>query len=201
MTTAEKKKKLRKQVLALRNKMTKEDRNLKSMQILNTLYPLTIYQRSGIILTYVEYQSEVMTTPLIESALSENKQVFVPKVTGNDMEFYQINSLSELSEGYKGIREPESFKTPFALKGSYDKTRILMLMPGAAFDKAHHRIGYGRGFYDRYLAHLSTSGLSVYTAALCYECQLLAQIPHDIHDIRPNMIITEERIYDKENTL
>ena len=200
MTVAEEKRKIRKRILALRNTISEEDRSKKSRQILNTLYALEIYQKSDIILSYVEYQSEVKTTPLIERALSENKQVFVPKVMGTDMDFFQINSLLELLEGYKGIREPESLKIPFAINGNYDNTSILMIMPGAVFDRAHHRIGYGMGFYDRYLARLQSAGLSVCKTALCYECQLLSEIPCDSHDIRPNTIISEEKVYDKENT-
>ena len=200
MAVAEEKRQIRKQILALRNTISEEDRNIKSRQILNTLYALEIYQKSDIILTYVEYQSEVKTTPLIERALSENKQVFVPKVMGTDMDFFQINSLLELSEGYKGIKEPKSAEVPFDINVNYDNTSILMLMPGAVFDRAHHRIGYGMGFYDRYLARLKSANLSVCTTALCYECQLLSDIPYDSHDIRPNTIISEEKVYDKENS-
>lgn len=194
MLITEEKKNLRKQILALRNKMSDEERALKSNRILNTLYTLETYQKANVILTYVEYQSEVMTTPLIQKALSENKRVFVPKVIGKDMDFFQLNDLSELSKGYKGIKEPPSFSEPFVISEEHEQTHLFMLMPGAVFDMAHHRIGYGMGFYDRYLERLNISGISVDTAALCYECQILAEIPYDIHDIRPDMIITEERI-------
>lgn len=197
MTVAEEKKTLRKQALALRNKLSEEERHKKSGRIIQTLSSLDCYKHSDIILTYVEYLSEVSTTPCIKRALSENKQIFVPKVTGKDMDFYRIGSLSQLSEGYKGIREPWDITTPFTGGGDYDKADVLMLMPGAVFDRFHHRIGYGMGFYDRYLEYLYTSGISVYTAALCYECQMFSEIPYDIHDRYPDIIITEERIYDK----
>lgn len=199
MTVAEEKKNLRKQALALRDKLSEKERQIKSGRIINTLYSLDHYKNSDIILTYVEYLSEVSTTPLIEKALSENKKIFVPKVTGKDMEFYRIDSLSELLKGYKGIREPKDVTIPFAGdgNGNYEKEGVLMLMPGAVFDKFHHRIGYGGGFYDRYLKYLSASGIFIYTAALCYECQMFDEIAYDIHDKCPDIIITEERIYEK----
>ena len=201
---AARKKELRKQILARRNRLSKDEIMRKSAGILNILYTLAVYQNADIILAYVEYRSEVMTTPLIQRALSEGKMIYVPKVSGTDMDFYRIESLSALSEGYKGIKEPESAAQMFTVNTGYDsrtadtdKTsrNILMLMPGAVFDRAHHRIGYGMGFYDRYLERLQSSGITIHTAALCFACQMLDDIPYYRHDICPEMIITEEKIF------
>ncbi|MCM1154620.1 MAG: 5-formyltetrahydrofolate cyclo-ligase [Roseburia sp.] len=199
---AEEKKALRKQILALRNQIPQTERMAKSRQILHTLYQSEIYQNADIILTYIEYQSEVLTSPLIQKNLTK-KRIFVPKVSGQDMEFYPIESLSELVKGFKGIREPRDTSQPFLedflqnrkRDSRQEPVRVLMLMPGAVFDKYRHRIGYGLGFYDRYLARLNDSGVMLKRVALCFACQMLNTIPHDVHDIRPDMVITENKVY------
>lgn len=189
------KQKIRRQILTLRNRMPSSQREEKSREILRTLTDTSVYQQADILLTYVEYQSEVMTTPLIQQALSEQKQVFAPKVVGEDMVFYRIDGMDSLTEGYKGIREPVSGEI-FSYQKAESKGRtILMLMPGAVFDTARHRIGYGKGFYDRYLECLSKETMEIHTAALCFSCQMLEQIPYEEHDIRPEMVLTEKKRY------
>lgn len=195
----EAKRNIRKQILAIRNEIPLKLREEKSNQILQTLYGLECYKEADVILAYADYQSEVITTPLFIKALLEEKQVFAPKVSGEDMEFFQISDMADMAEGYKGIREPVS-ETGFMDRISYFRTlgeipKMLMLMPGAVFDKEHHRIGYGKGFYDRYLKRLMEASINVYKIALCYECQLLNEIPHENHDVRADMIITENGIY------
>lgn len=185
------KRQIRKQILARRNEMPFPERVGKSRWICDTLMHTDNYRKTGFLLAYVDYQSEVITKPLLEAALMEGKSVFVPKVEGEDMEFYQINDLSQLTEGYKGIREPVG-----GMVFDCQEEEPLMVMPGAVFDKQRHRIGYGKGFYDRYLEHLAKRNINVHTMALCFACQMLDEIPYEEHDIRPDMILTEEGMYD-----
>ncbi|MCM1200486.1 MAG: glutamate-5-semialdehyde dehydrogenase [Bacteroides fragilis] len=187
----EKKKELRKQILALRDAMPEEEREEKSSRITETLLALPLYREAEAVLTYVNYLSEVNTTDLVNNALSDHKRVFAPRVSGETMEFYQITEMKDLKEGYRGIREPVSRRRFNAVT---DAGPALMLMPGAVFDEKCHRIGYGKGFYDKYLNRLREKGAAVHTLALCYECQILPEIPVEEHDIRPQMILTEERI-------
>lgn len=186
----EEKRALRKQILALRDAMLVEEREEKSRRIMEKLVSMPLYDQSDIILAYVNYRSEVNTTDLVNRALADGKRVFAPKVSGETMEFYRLNGMEDLREGYKGIREPAS-------EGIFDAgaamVHTLMLMPGAVFDEKCHRIGYGKGFYDRYLKHISEKGISVYTLAVCYECQVLSEIPFEKHDVRPRAILTETR--------
>lgn len=193
------KKKLRRQILALRDEMPLTVREEKDRKILQTLIGEKLYKETKTILAYVEYRSEVATTPLLKKALTEGKQVFVPRVEGADMEFYRISDMEDLTEGYKGIREPVSGQAFFdgadRLYAAGETVIPLMLIPGAVFDRERHRIGYGKGFYDRYLKRLSETGINVHTLALCYECQILSEIPYEEHDIRPDMILTENRFY------
>lgn len=204
------KKELRKQILTLRNEMPHTVREEKSHKIRRTLMESKLYQEADILLTYVEYQSEVITTPLIAQACAFGKQIFAPKVFGEEMEFYRIDGIQNLTKGYHGIREPMSgqvfLEETDRLYGrdvpnlpkepnTPKPPKILILMPGAVFDEKRHRIGYGKGFYDRYLLRLSERGIRARTVALCYECQILPQIPYETHDIMPEMILTEEKLY------
>ena len=179
---------IRKQMKQLRADMTRTERFEKSMQIFEQLITVPECKRADRIYTYVSMDNEIDTIMLIDYSLSLEKRVFVPRVSGRDMEFYEISDISELSPGYMGIYEPDiNGREP-----DYSRTGF-MCMPGLAFDKSHNRIGYGGGFYDRYLSVEN----KLYKAALAYEAQLLESIPAQDGDVRPDMIVTEENIYRK----
>ena len=179
---------IRKQMKQLRADMTRTERFEKSMQIFEQLITVPEFKRADRIYTYVSMDNEIDTIMLIDYSLSLEKRVFVPRVSGRDMEFYEISDISELSPGYMGIYEPDiNGREP-----DYSRTGF-MCMPGLAFDKSHNRIGYGGGFYDRYLSVEN----KLYKAALAYEAQLLESIPAQDGDVRPDMIVTEENIYRK----
>lgn len=183
--------------LRLRDDLTEQERLRYSEEIVRNLTALTCYQEAEALLAYASYRSEVETAGLIRQALSEGRHVFVPRVDGKDMEFWRIKDLTDLHSGYRGIPEPSpglSYYTYLAAKGSMPST--LMCIPGAAFDRAHHRIGYGGGFYDRYLYRLANGpvreGLPLTTAALAYTCQVFDEIPWEAHDITPDILLTQE---------
>lgn len=179
---------IRKQMKQLRADMTRTERFEKSMQIFEKLITVPEFKRADRIYTYVSMDNEIDTIMLIDYSLSIEKRVFVPRVSGKDMEFYEISDISELNPGYMGIYEPDiNGKEP-----DYSRTGF-MCMPGLAFDKSYNRIGYGGGFYDRYLSVEN----KLYKAALAYEAQLLESIPAQDGDVRPDMIVTEESIYRK----
>lgn len=179
---------IRKQMKQLRADMTRTERFEKSMQIFEQLITVPEFKRADKIYTYVSMDNEIDTIMLIDYSLSLEKRVFVPRVSGRDMEFYEISDISELSPGYMGIYEPDiNGKEP-----DYSKSGF-MCMPGLAFDRSYNRIGYGGGFYDRYLSVEN----KLYKAALAYEAQLLESIPAQDSDVRPDMIVTEENIYRK----
>ena len=179
---------IRKQMKQLRADMTRTERFEKSMQIFEQLITVPEFKRADRIYTYVSMDNEIDTIMLIDYSLSLEKRVFVPRVSGKDMEFYEISDISELSPGYMGIYEPDiNGREP-----DYSRTGF-MCMPGLAFDRSYNRIGYGGGFYDRYLSVEN----KLYKAALAYEAQLLESIPAQDGDVRPDMIVTEESIYRK----
>ena len=104
--------------------------------------------------------------------------------------FYEITSMEDLQPGYQGIREPVEKEERLYDSKMAGKDGII-LVPGAVFDRQRSRMGYGKGFYDRFLS--KNPGL--FSAALAFECQIARKIPVEPHDIKPDMIVTEkERI-------
>ena len=207
--TVKLKRAVRKKVLALRDSIPAEDRERYDASIQEIVMGMEEYRDAEAILAYVSYRSEVDTTMLIRQALSDGKYVFAPKVSGDEMEFWQILSLEDLREGYRGILEPEQNISFTDWISRHIGSKVMMWMPGAAFDKERHRIGYGGGFYDRYLTRLlqqseqtaskdqtrKQSGRFILTtAALAYSCQVLEQIPYEEHDVKPDILITEQGI-------
>ena len=165
----------------------------RSEKIVKNLTDYPCYREAQALLTYVSFRSEVDTLSLIEQAFADGKAVFAPRVAGREMDFFRIEGLCDLAEGYQSILEPKSHITE-VYASSVGKA--VMCMPGAAFDRAHHRIGYGGGYYDRYLSKLSRQAKdTICTAALAYDCQILREIPWDSHDICPGWIFTETEIF------
>lgn len=199
----ETKKEIRSRILSLRDNMPEEMRRQYSERIREHMRRLDVYWSAAVILAYVSYRSEVMTKEMIRQALQAGKSVFVPKVCGEEMEFWKLNALENLHAGYRGIPEPEeSVSFPDYMNSKKceiqaGKCRILMWMPGAVFDRKLNRLGYGKGFYDRYVGEFlipyiaKTQEAELTVAGLAFSCQVLEQIPHEKHDIRPDILITE----------
>lgn len=192
---AAEKKRLRATALEKRDSLTAQQRKRYSDSIIKNLTGLSCYQDADAVLTYISFRSEVDTIPLIEQALAGGKAVFAPKVTGKEMVFYRIFSLDDLSAGYRRILEPAGGQSIEAWMDDWTSQfpHILICLPGAAFDRKRHRIGYGGGFYDRYLSKFLLK-MEVTTAALAYDCQIFDKIPWEAHDICPARIITQTSI-------
>lgn len=196
---------IRRQALEQRNAMLKEERERKNIRLLENLFSCAFYQQATHILCYVSYGSEVDTHVLIETALAQGKRVYCPRVLDREkpgkMEFYEIRALSELEKGYRGILEPK--QEPDGCYGgkTVDPSRkTLLLMPGTAFDRNCHRIGYGGGFYDRFLSECKEN---ITTMALAYDRQLVEHIPVQKWDILPRFLLTENGVLnrmEKENS-
>ena len=146
---------------------------------------------------YASYKSEVETMELIKGALRRGKKVAVPKVDGHDMWFYEITSWEELFPGYNGILEPQIREAaPVQPKNS-----DVFLVPGAVFDLAGRRIGYGGGYYDRYWNRINSAyGATPYFMALAFDCQIRRRgVPSEKHDKKMDCIITERRVIMPKN--
>lgn len=183
------KKEIRKELLRKRNTLTEEDCKKYSKLIENQLLSLESYIKANVLLVYASYQKEVSTYGIIEHALQTGKRVFCPKVLHPGiMEFYEIFSLDDITFGYKNIPEPPLTNPIF----QNTLTKPFMLMPLVGFDANKNRLGYGGGFYDRYLQRFS----AMERMGLAFECQKFEPlIPTEETDIRPHYIITEQRIY------
>ncbi len=179
----ETKKNIRKLVFQRRKEARPEDIRNHSALICKTLCSLGQYQESDWVYLYIDCKNEVMTGPVMKAALSDGKRIAAPKVIGQNMVFYEIHGMEDLEPGYFGILEP---KEGLPIARGEDG---LLLMPGVAFDPMRHRIGYGGGFYDRYLS-IHTRMKKV---AVAFEFQILKEVPFEKTDILPDLIVTESR--------
>lgn len=190
----ETKERIRRKVLAMRDAIPVQERNRKSKEIMARVIETLWYKEAEIVLAYISYRSEVDTESLIQNAFSEGKKVYCPKVEGERMNFYEILSTQELEEGYRGIREPEGKGERQFHEGKADGKRCLMILPGSAFDEERNRMGYGKGYYDRYLEKSRNGCAVIKTIGVCFSCQLQKRIPVDSYDKKADMVITETDI-------
>ena len=173
------KKELRRQIREKKRAMTQEQIDTASGLLGEKFAACEPYQKAKTIYGYLPYNQEVRTIPMLERALAEGKKVAVPKVYGDDMRFIYITDLSQVEKGYAGIPEPVA-DAPVA-----DDPTALVLMPGLAFDPAGHRIGYGGGFYDRFLAAEPNHP----TVALCYDFQMMPVLETEEFDIPVDLVL------------
>lgn len=136
---------------------------------------------------YIDIDGEVGTRALIQEAWRLGKTVWLPKVSGMEMEFYELTSFTQLTSGTFGVPEPQAGIPASGVDG-------LMIMPGVAFDRERNRVGYGKGYYDRYLK--KHPGL--YTIAIAFDMQIVDEVPAEPQDVRPKVLITESMIYKSE---
>ena len=173
------KKELRQAIRAQKRAMTEADILRRSEILAQKFARSDAYRAAKTIYGYLPYNQEVRTVPMLQRALDEGKRVAVPKVYGDDMKFIYLDDLSQVAKGYAGIPEPVA-DGPVA----QDET-ALVLMPGLAFDPAGHRIGYGGGFYDKFLAREPHHP----TVALCYDFQVIEHLETEEFDIPVDQVI------------
>ena len=173
---------LRKELAARRNALA--DRGAKSRAIEKQVLALPEYLQADRLLLYLSAGSEVDTWGLLEKALCQGKAVFAPRCLDGEgrMAFYRVRSREELKKGRFGIWEPDpSVCPPLEEPGG-----ALCLVPGLAFDRAGYRLGYGKGYYDRFLA-----AHAVEAVGLCYGELLLPRLPRQPLDRRVGRRVTE----------
>lgn len=170
---------LRREIRARKRAMTEEEIETRSAKLAQLFFASEAYQNAKTIYGYLPYNQEVRTVPMLERALKDGKKVAVPKVYGEEMKFLYLDDLNAVAKGYAGIPEPIADE-PVA----QDET-ALVLMPGLAFDPQGHRIGYGGGFYDKFLAAEPHHP----TLALCYEFQMLPKLDVEDHDIPVDTVL------------
>ena len=170
---------LRKTIRERKRAMTPEQIEDKSRRLGQLFLECEAYRQARTVYGYLPYNQEVRTVPMLQQALRDGKQVAVPKVYGEEMKFILMTDLSLVATGYAGIPEPIA-DGPIA-----DDPTALVLMPGLAFDPQGHRIGYGGGFYDKFLAAEPDHP----TLALCYDFQMLPALETEEFDIPVDAVL------------
>ena len=173
------KKTLRKKIREQKRAMTPEQIETASGKLVKMFLETELYRDAKTIYGYLPYNQEVRTVPILEQALADGKRVAVPKVYGEEMKFLYLTDLTQVETGYAGIPEPIA-DGPIG-----DDPTALVLMPGMAFTKAGQRIGYGGGFYDKFLAAEPDHP----TIALCYDFQMVDQLPTEEFDIPVDLVL------------
>ncbi len=186
---AAQKKLLREKYLDIRKALPEKDRARQDSAIQYQLLGSAMYQEASLLLAYVSYSTEVHTHGIIQKALDDGKRVAVPRCAADrQMFYYEITSFNDLKPGYMGILEPGPHLS-FPLSAS-DMEGALCLVPGLAFDDQGFRIGYGGGYYDRFLA-----GFKGTKVALARPSQLSSEpIPTDQYDIPVDYVVAPNTI-------
>lgn len=178
----------RKEAKLNRNKLTQKEVYDLSLVICNAVEKLQEYKKAKYIFMYMPLGNEVSTMPLLEKLLDRDEvTVAFPKVIGKKMEFFIVNSLCEFDKGCYNIMEPIST----CQKANIKAKDAIMIMPGVAFDMSGSRVGYGGGFYDKYIA----SGFMGTKIALAYDFQVYSSIKTDTFDQKCDIIVTEKNTY------
>ena len=185
------KRELRKEILRLRDALPPEARSAKSALIADNVIKLNEFQNANVVLLYHAIRSEVETNRILEAAKQLGKKVYCPRVLGDEMEFYLVDDATEYETSKFGIQEPKIIDEKCYVPKPED--RVVVLMPGVAYDETGNRIGYGGGYYDKYLQWLETKlkPQKVCKVGLAFECQIVDSIESEFHDIRADYVIKE----------
>lgn len=180
------KKDLRRNMIAKRDQLTTDEVKTKSLRVADRLFELDAYKKAGRIFTFLSFGSELDTRPIVEAALAEGKTLIVPRVNRETkrLDLYEITGYDGLVPGGYGILEPTDEHVRVS-----ENNVDLILVPGVAFDESGGRLGYGAGFYDKILSKTRAA-----LVALCFELQIVTEVPREPHDIPVPLILTEERV-------
>lgn len=183
----EEKRLLRNKILSIRNSLDKETKDAMDYEIYKKLINSELYMKARSIFIYLSFGSEIETNKIINKALKDEKEVYIPKIYKEDrsMKAIRLNSFNDLKENSMGILEPIN-------EGNYiEKEEIdLIVVPGVVFDFKGNRIGYGGGYYDRYLEDIKEISNKV---VLAYDLQIVDFIKPEPYDISADYIITNTK--------
>jgi 5-formyltetrahydrofolate cyclo-ligase len=174
------KKDIRDYIKNIRKQMDENEYREKSDIIVENLFTLECINDAGMVYIYISVNHEVDTYKIIAKLFEKGIRVAVPKIKDKKMFFYEINSIDELKIGYMNIPEPYLEKIPCPPD--------VIVTPGVAFSINGDRLGYGGGYYDRYLND------ELISVALAFEYQIMEVIPIEEHDKKVKWIVTENRI-------
>ncbi|MCR5737848.1 MAG: 5-formyltetrahydrofolate cyclo-ligase [Eubacterium sp.] len=173
------KQKIRKDMIQKRKDLTNQEYQTKSDCICQKIMKRSDFQQANVVYAYFAVRQEVSLETLIQYCLENKKQIALPRVEDENIAFYLIHGLEDVEEGYFHVMEPNGFceKAP---------APDLILVPGVAFTKVGNRLGYGGGFYDRFLKKTPCQ-----TIGIGYDFQLMKELPTEEHDICLDEVITD----------
>ncbi len=179
--------KLRRRILARRGQMSAEERRTKSALIAGRLLAMPEFKRAGTIFIYINFRSEVETMALADKCLELGKRLCVPVTITAERRLAAClltNPEGELRPGYCRIPEPDISKAKLIAPQEID----IVLLPGSVFDRSGGRLGYGGGYYDRFLAREAPDALRI---GLAFELQIVDEVPLMAHDMRLHYLLSE----------
>jgi len=183
------KKKLRNCIQDKRSALSIKEREIKSKAAAEKFFSTRNYIKAKNILIYYPFRSEINTKIIIEDALNKGKKIILPKVDKNKLNLYFVSNLKDqLEKGAYCIMEPAPLLCERARVTDID----LAVIPGIGFDKNFNRLGYGGGFFDRLFPYLPKR---VKKVALCFDIQIMPDIPVTRNDKKIDILITESKIY------
>ena len=183
---------LKKETLRLRDALSLELQEQKSNHITGRVLQMDRLQQAQTVFIYVDFRSEVKTRELIKKLQNMGKRVVVPVTLLEERDLLPVqitNMEQDLAPGYASILEPvETIRsTRYVAPEKID----IIFLPGSVFDESGGRMGYGGGFYDRFVSSKAPQAQRI---GLCYELQVVKRAPLQDHDERMDTIITEERV-------
>lgn len=182
---------LRRRMLEQRGQLRAEQRLEMERALLQRLCALPAIQKAGVFFVYCSYRSEVGTGELIDQLLRLGKTVCVPLCDAAAVSMVAVritDPSKDLLPGYKGIPEPHP---QLASTQSIEATSLeVVIIPGAVFDRRGYRLGYGGGYYDRFLALEAPQALRV---GLAFDLQLVEHLPDAVHDVPLDLLVTERQ--------
>ena len=173
---------LRNLLLEKRDRTSFDLMKIASERIRKKLKKMNAFRNAQKIGAYYPIGSEILTQDIIQELLSDGKEVFLPKVMGNELEFRRILDFSSLEKDNFDIMEPKD-------ECKADNNLEVILVPTVGISPNGVRLGYGHGFYDRFLGKNKIT-----TISLTLEKQVVKSIPKSVHDITIDWIVTEDRI-------
>ena len=179
---------IRTQALQRRALITPDARQLADRQVFERAHKLDAFQLATNVHIYRSVRDEVDTWPFFEYAWGIGKTVYAPVSTPSGLHHVLVTRDTSWRPGLYGIPEPVTTDEPIAETVTSDIT--VVIVPVVAFDKSCNRIGYGKGYYDRFLASISTMSMG-----LAYDCQISEQVPAEAHDVALSCVATDQRWY------
>ena len=181
------KQEIRKKYKSLRNEMSSQEVKEKSNQICQNFISSNLFQQAERIMAYAPLGNEVDIRPVIEEGWRQQKRIVFPKVFGDTMRYFEISSFSQLKEGTFHVMEPVE-------TNPVDWEEALVFVPGVAFDRQGNRMGYGKGYYDRFFEE-KTDCVKV---GVAYELQVANHLPTEENDLPMEYLVTEKGVWKRQ---